>query len=200
MKKINNQRQLLHKLTTLLLVFIMTAGSISSIAFAGNDANLDDLSDIPYDTNFDMDFFDEFLNFDEDFEILNESLMPVTDDHIPLDLQHLDSNMPQSERRLMYQQLLEGNYFAIELIARFEEMFGIHSATYIRENFTTLFDISEYEIDEGLLNIIAPERIWRAEQLERSFQDDLMDTNAFQFDSQFLEPILNKLAPSPQIC
>jgi len=64
-------------------------------------------------------------------------------------------------------------------------MFGSHSATYIRENFTTLFDISEDEVDEGLLNIIAPRLSWMAEQLEE--QANMANDNILRFNGRLLD-------------
>jgi len=144
---------LMQRTTALLLIFIMAIG-IVPYQISAND--------------FLRGYIQDELNLSYDYEIPNEPPPPVIIEDFGnfSSFQSSDYSFNQSERRMMYEQLLEGNYFSLELITRFEEMFGQHSATYIRENFTTLFDIGEDEIDEGLLNILAPMRVVRAEQSE----------------------------------
>ena len=130
-----------------------------------------DITDLDEYTNLDIisEESDNFEMFIQGFGLDNQSQQNLYLNNLidlGLGITYPNLNIGTSQRRLNYQLLLEGNYFAGELISRFEEMFGIHTATYIRQNFKTIFDISKYEIDEGLLDIIAPLYMVRAEQFE----------------------------------
>ena len=107
---INNKKQsaILRRLTSLLLVFIMSLGIAPNNMLASNSSTTG-------------------LAFHEDdFPI--EPPQPAIEKTALPEIQRFDSRIHQSESRLMYQQLLEGNYPAVEMIARFQEMFGVHSA------------------------------------------------------------------------
>jgi hypothetical protein len=82
----------------------------------------------------------------------------------------------KSERRQNYEQLLEGNYFAVELIQKFHELFGDeYTALYIRENYADIFDVAPDEIDEGFLNIIANVEHEGEEEYLRAMQSDSLN-------------------------
>jgi len=188
----------------------MAVGSLPQITFARDTFAFEPFPNeithgVIYDQHLDV-LHDLHQDIIQDIEVPNEPPQPEAVEHSTaisgldmqsanLGIQRFNTNQPISQRRLMYQQLLDGNYFAGELIARFEEMFGVHSATYIRENFTILFDIAEDEIDEGILNIIAPMRQVRMEQHEaslnvnarlRGFGDDLSDINFWDIEEDLI--------------
>ena len=162
MNKTKKQSAILRILTSLLLVFIMSLGIAPNSMLASNS------------TNTDLAFNEDDFPIDPPQPVIEKAALP--------EMQRSDSRFYQSERRLMYQQLLEGNYPAVEMNARFQEIFGVHSATYIRENFTDLFNITDYEIDEGLLNIIAPMRVWRMEQVQLSHHENFLRFGNDRYD------------------
>jgi len=65
------------------------------------------------------------------------------------------NNNEKSDRRLKYDQLLEGNYYAGELLEKFHELFGDnYTSEYIKEHYTEIFDITPAEVDMGIINLL----------------------------------------------
>jgi hypothetical protein len=77
------------------------------------------------------------------------SLRPFTD--------FFDLQAPQTSwRRQNYEQLLNGDYYAGELQAKFYELFGDgYSPQDIRDHYTEIFDISPEEVDEGIIGLLS---------------------------------------------
>ena len=69
--------------------------------------------------------------------------------------EYSESSEYKSDRRLKYEQLLNGDYFAIDLKEKFKELFGDYSPEYILNNYTEIFDVTPAEIDAGILELLA---------------------------------------------
>ena len=97
-----------------------------------------------------------------------------------------DSNF---DNRQKYQILLEGKYYAGELVQKFHELFGDqYTPEYIRENYTELFGVPEGKIDEGILQILT----WDAES---EIDEDYLDS--FLQPPVLLEYSVPEEAPMP---
>jgi len=184
MKNIRFIKKQMKSITAFMLVVAMVVTSLPYVTLANNEPIQSPLEQISFE---DL-ISNELIPDDELFEFSGSGTIEAERLQERFSLEHTEINIfnlnNTSQRRQMYFQLLEGNYPAVELISRFEEMFGVFSATYIRENFTTIFDISTNEIDEGLLNIIAPVMQWRAEQFEASSQQNFArDIQMHMFDN-----------------
>ena len=63
-----------------------------------------------------------------------------------------------SQARQNYYSLIEGDYKGYEMKAKFEELFGTgYSNEEILNNYMTIFDIAESEVDDGLLELLTME-------------------------------------------
>ena len=91
-----------------------------------------------------------------------------------------ESRINKSERRAKYEQLLAGNYYAGELVEKFQELFGEdYTQKYIRENYTEIFDITPEEADMGLIELLSYVLPFQDEDRERDLSEYLEEMKKY---------------------
>jgi len=132
MKRINVMKKTVIKVTSLLLIFVLTLQALPRIVLASDS---------------------DFYNIIDETSIDGiHTLVEIGEETISLDLL---PNSDMSDARRKYLALYEGNYSDYELVHRFIALFGWRYPEYILENYSQIFDMPSELIDARILRVLS---------------------------------------------